>query len=97
MHAAKHAKTAIGHVSVRTSEAPYPFSSTPRALRTKWVSGSAFPSVRAHRQMSQSEHGASQQKHGYIAECRTLGLPILLSESAGDYRSSVLINRDVEQ
>ena len=25
------------------------------------------------------------------------GLPILLSESAGDYRSSVLVNRDVEQ
>jgi hypothetical protein len=24
-------------------------------------------------------------------------LPILLSESAGDYRSSVLVNRDVEQ
>ena len=52
MHAAKHAKTAIGHVSVRTSEAPYPFSSTPRALRTKWVSwvranaDSAKPRVR---------------------------------------------------
>ena len=51
MHAAKQAKIKTGHVSVRTSEAPYSFSSTPRALRTKWVSGRAFPSVRAHRGM----------------------------------------------
>jgi hypothetical protein len=30
MHAAKPANTATGHVSVRTSEAPYPFTNTPR-------------------------------------------------------------------